>query len=366
MKTVNLYWSVYRNLEKEIMQLANEIHFDDSQIKVYSIKIVDLIFRCSAEIESISKDIYRDEIKKEPKNAGECINYFETNWLLNKKQVVMSAISFYFQKEFIPSFAPFDYIKNDENDYYSAYNAIKHDRVKNIKKANVNILIRAMAALYLLNIYYRKDKFTVKSEGDIPFNFDNSLGSDIPSNFDNSLGSDIFSVKIGHTHYDQINGDNSVSRGEHARTCVFLTRYPQDIYERIKKKQEEVLRKQNELISTSREFKEFEKAGNKLEPDEVILSAAHLIGTWYYKKQIMKLPTKEEQLKAIYRSSEYKRFSQNNAKQLEGINKDDVEALCNCFGCWDYVDRVVFPQRELVNIYLNSNLNIVLNKNQVI
>jgi hypothetical protein len=354
MKTVNLYWSVYRNLEKEIMQLANEIHFDDSQIKVYSIKIADLIFRCSAEIESISKDIYRNETKKEPKNAGECIDYFETNWLLNKKQVMIAATNFYFQKEFIPSFAPLDYIVKSESDYYSAYNAIKHDRVRNIKKANVNILIRAMAALYLLNIYYRDNKFTIKSEWDIPLDFDNSLGSDI------------FSIKIAHTHYDQINGDNNVSCGENAHACVFLTRYPQEIHEDIKKKQEEVLRKQGELISNSIEFKEFEKDGNKLEPDKVF-NVASLIGTWYYKKQIMKLPTKEEQLKAIYCSSEYKGFSHKNAKLLEGIDKDDVEALCNRFGCWDYLQRVCMSQQmKLFDIYSNSNLNIVLNKNQII
>ena len=35
----NLYWAVYKNLEREVLELANIIHFDDDQLKVYSIKI---------------------------------------------------------------------------------------------------------------------------------------------------------------------------------------------------------------------------------------------------------------------------------------------------------------------------------------
>ena len=31
----NLYWSVYQNLEKELIELTNHIHVDDKQINVY-------------------------------------------------------------------------------------------------------------------------------------------------------------------------------------------------------------------------------------------------------------------------------------------------------------------------------------------
>ena len=58
MKEYNLYWSVYKNLEKEFLELTNFIHFSDDQLKVYSMHIADLIVRCSIEIESISKELY--------------------------------------------------------------------------------------------------------------------------------------------------------------------------------------------------------------------------------------------------------------------------------------------------------------------
>jgi len=54
----NLYWSVFKNLEKEIITLSNQIHFDDKQLKIYSIKISELLIRTVVEIESISKELY--------------------------------------------------------------------------------------------------------------------------------------------------------------------------------------------------------------------------------------------------------------------------------------------------------------------
>lgn len=58
MNQPNLYWSVYKNLEKEFLHLAEYIHFADDQTKVYSMHIADLIVRCAIEIESIAKELY--------------------------------------------------------------------------------------------------------------------------------------------------------------------------------------------------------------------------------------------------------------------------------------------------------------------
>lgn len=58
MSTSNLYWPVYRNLEKEFLKLADYIHFSDDQLGTYSMFIADLIVRCSVEIEALSKELY--------------------------------------------------------------------------------------------------------------------------------------------------------------------------------------------------------------------------------------------------------------------------------------------------------------------
>ena len=70
MKQSDLYWSVYRNLEDEVLNIAKYIHCDSSQKSVYSMAIADLIVRCAVEIEAISKVIYKSlGGDMEPKDA---------------------------------------------------------------------------------------------------------------------------------------------------------------------------------------------------------------------------------------------------------------------------------------------------------
>lgn len=71
------------------------------------------------------------------------------------------------KKDLVANFEPLGYKPKSCNDFYSAYNAIKHDRVKNIQKASIKILILAMAGLYLLNIYYYGSNFCNLEQSDI-------------------------------------------------------------------------------------------------------------------------------------------------------------------------------------------------------
>lgn len=118
----------------------------------------------------------------EPSKTSDCFNWMEKNWEISKKELIIDAPNFYFDK--IKCIKPFDYKKETKNDYYSAYNAIKHDRAKNIsQKATINVLIRALGALYILNNYIMNEKF--------------QLGDDMHvSRLDRRFGSEIFISKI--------------------------------------------------------------------------------------------------------------------------------------------------------------------------
>lgn len=97
----NFYWSIYKNLEKELVELSNVIHIDDNQLEIYSIKIAELLLRTAVEIESLSKTLYF-------KNGGnkeddinlffdtDCLDLLEQKWQLSKKKVQISATNFYF------------------------------------------------------------------------------------------------------------------------------------------------------------------------------------------------------------------------------------------------------------------------------
>lgn len=218
MNSPNMYWPVYKNIESDVLFLANEIHFCDSQLDVFSIKIADLLFRILAEIESLIKNLYRQENGVEPKTPGAALIDLDEKWKLQKKTVSIVAHNMYFRDDFNREFAPFDYCKNSLNDYYAAYNSVKHDRVKNISKANIRVLIHSLGSLFLLNLYHRDDVI------DTGFSYMNDKA------FDCRAGSDVFSVSC----YDatglsmsQHMNDSCISEsaGNDLNKAVFISKF---------------------------------------------------------------------------------------------------------------------------------------------
>ena len=49
--TTNLYWPVYKSIEREVLALAYVIHIDDKQLNVYSVKIAELLIRTCVEVD---------------------------------------------------------------------------------------------------------------------------------------------------------------------------------------------------------------------------------------------------------------------------------------------------------------------------
>lgn len=180
----SVYWSTYKRIEKEVLELSHSIYFDDSQLKVYSNEILDLIIRISTNIESLYEDIYRDEFKKTENKIGPMITKIGEIFSLKDKVIHISNDNFHFKKTLI-SIKPFNYKTGDENDYYSAYNALKHNRSKNIKKANIHFLLRTLAAFYALCVIF-DDKW-ISSQNSI-------FESKAPYTF--TYNSEIFSANV--------------------------------------------------------------------------------------------------------------------------------------------------------------------------
>jgi hypothetical protein len=85
---MNIFWPVYKNLEVGVIELSFSIHIEDAQLDVYSSKITDLILRSAAEIESISKTLYKQNGGTEVgdfKYDEIAIKHLSNLWLLDKK-----------------------------------------------------------------------------------------------------------------------------------------------------------------------------------------------------------------------------------------------------------------------------------------
>jgi hypothetical protein len=239
----NFYWTVYKNLESELIDLSNSIHIDDKQLEVYSIKIAELILRTVVEIESLSKTLYFE-------NGGEksydnnlffdtdCLDLLEKKWLLSKKHVVVTAPNFYLTKNENKILTPLQKANKrgtSSSDWQKAFQAIKHDRVTSLPKANLKHLIRSLAALFVLNVF----------NNDIIINLNTDSEG---TNFDNSLGSSVFSIKL-HKH-NGIHKYEEYSKRVDFDECLYLLKPTNETKDAVQQIIDEINDKINESTKT--------------------------------------------------------------------------------------------------------------------
>ena len=133
---------VYKNLEKEILDITYSIHFSDDQFEyvkkngelqttneklksldeyikmpIYSLKLSDLLIRCCTEIEALVKELTHEKDedvkntptvdKGRPLDTGCRIKYLKSEWDLDKKIIIISCPNIFFVKEENKIITPF-------------------------------------------------------------------------------------------------------------------------------------------------------------------------------------------------------------------------------------------------------------------
>ena len=159
----NIYWPVFKNLEKDIIELSYSIHIDDSQLNVYSSRISDIILRASAEIESISKDLYKKNGGTKTENIRydyDALEYLSEKWKLGEKIIIINSSNCF---QTVKELNPFN--KNEISSFHgkrtfswnNSYQNLKHDRGNSLNFGSLKYLFDIMAALFMLNIYYKDE-----------------------------------------------------------------------------------------------------------------------------------------------------------------------------------------------------------------
>lgn len=291
----NLFWQVYLNLENELINLSKYIYFTDVKIKnnnthqldTFSPHIADLLVRCCVEIEAISKELYFDN--GGTKCKGDKNIYFDTDCidLLNKKYktndvvVFVTSPNFNFTLEDNYKLKPLHKAHERSKILWAkSYQAVKHDRYNSIHLGNIRTLLQSMAALYLLNFYYKDIKINCKLK-DL---FD----------IDMSFGSNIFSLEK-----PDLNGLINLKIIRYA-TSPYVLKFTDNSYKTIKATQKEELNKLTSNLFRQKEFNDYEisqdlikleKMYNNYDEFVKILSKLHLYKL--NKKISKKLPFNE-------------------------------------------------------------------------
>lgn len=213
------FWNAYKRLEREVLTLSEDIHFSDDQIGVYSSKIGDLLVRTAIEVESLSKVLYFANGGVQPTGRDlyydtDCLKYLEDKWLLSKKTIFVSSPNFYFVEEENKTIKPLHKAfkrGTSSSKWQQSYQAVKHDRINNLKKGNIGNLLKALGALYILNIYFRDAKFETVADKDA-------------SNIDWGLGSDFFSVKVSQES-SGVSADKIYVKKADYDECIYIVKH---------------------------------------------------------------------------------------------------------------------------------------------
>ena len=266
MKKAEMYWQTYLNLERELLELSKYIYITDekyvyskgsliresckTQIETFSPHIADLIVRTCVEIEAISKELYFDlggSKKRGDKDLffdEDCLKILDIKCNSSKKIVMVTCPSFNLTEDSNKVFRPLrEAHKRQGTDWESAYQAVKHDRYSSVSRGTVKNLIRALSALFLLNIYYRNEKIYSK------YLEVNKL--------DFSFGSKIFSLKKPDQRYviDVVNG-KEISEILTSNDSPYILKYTDSIYKEVLEANKKIVAERKRYFESQEEFKE--------------------------------------------------------------------------------------------------------------
>lgn len=369
MKKSDIFWQTYLNLEKEAIELSKYIFFTDvvninsngrvdtqaynSQLETFSPYIADLLVRCCVQIEAISKELYFDNggtKLRGDKNLyfdEDCLKLIDMKWQTHNKIVMIVAPFFNLTKDENYILKPLKNAHKRQGNYWEkAYQAVKHDRYLSLQKGNVKAFLHALAALYLLNLYYRNDTWVTKYQ-------------DI-SKIDYSLGSSIFMVKPPVAEQLWYGNNPTISESP------YIVRYQDSGYQRIKEIQNNEEMELNEYWNNQPELHEIEFQNQlkeaiekeKNNPNEKVMPIWEL-AKYRLNKKIPNNLTFEERKKLLIDSAEWNGWIHKNNKYIteEELTEENIQQEIDNVGtCLGIEIMKKYQKLEWISIALNGEI----------
>lgn len=159
-----VFWLYYLNLEERFINTTKYVEVAKDNYSTYSIEYTSLLLSICSEIDVISKEICGFN-----QNDHKCIkDYFN---IINVKfpDILKEKVAFSFASI---ELTPFLNWKEDKSPFWwENYNDVKHGRLNNFMVGNLENVLNALAALYILERYQLKnivDNSSNRNDPDIP------------------------------------------------------------------------------------------------------------------------------------------------------------------------------------------------------
>ena len=145
----NIYWNYFISIEDDLYKLSRFIEFDQRNENVFSIELVRLLISSSSEFEVVAKELCNI---KDPSIRISNINDIRMNLSVFYPDIAdLEIIIPRYGLKYQPLI---NWKTNKHCDWWSSYNAIKHQRNSKYENANLKNVINSIGALYILNLYY--------------------------------------------------------------------------------------------------------------------------------------------------------------------------------------------------------------------
>lgn len=149
------YWPYFFALESDVDKLSRYVEFTESNFSTYSIEMVRLYLSICSEIDVVLKELCKEISPELNANNINAYRKIIVNELkdFNSQEVICC--------KFDLSFTPWKSWENSITpEWWSSHNKVKHQRNEFYNRANLENVLRSLAALYLANLYlgFVKDK----------------------------------------------------------------------------------------------------------------------------------------------------------------------------------------------------------------
>lgn len=364
MKKSDIFWQTYLNIENEVIGVSKYIFFTDeklvygkngtvsefcnTQLETFSPYIADLLVRCCVQIEAISKELYFDN--QGTKQRGDkdlffdedCLKLIDIKWQTHNKVVMVVAPFFNFVKDENHILRPLKEAHKRQGTYWEkAYQAVKHDRYSSLTKGNVKALIHSLAALYLLNIYYRNDSWITKYQE--------------IDKYDYSMGSKIFAVKA--PVVDQLWYGNEPISSE----SPFVARFEVDGYKRIEQMQSQNTKALNDYWEKQPELSDPAFLAQLQAAQATGKKVMHIweLAKYRLNKKIPSTLSFPERKQRLIHSQEWNGWIHQNNKHLtaDEITEENIQKEIEHVGTlWGMEIMKKFQKLEWIQLALEGNI----------
>jgi len=170
-----IFWELYKDLERQFQNFLEYVPYLNGNENVYSFRLLNLILSIGGHVDSAFKEMARyplfsdnhdckkilEKLRKSADNVEKggrplpvsirlCLKAFDKVYKLSKKKVMFKRLP---KWEKVQPFKPHNR-KTNAPEWWGIYNGLKHDVSINIRNANLQITMNALASAFLLNVIH--------------------------------------------------------------------------------------------------------------------------------------------------------------------------------------------------------------------